>query len=628
VLHGNDHVISGLKLPGKLPTGTVSGYEEALYFGLFGYISTAYIHDVTVRVANTYENRAAYSSATVGTINEQPSFGVLAGLSRGSRIVNVHIEADTDSAATTGLYVSGPVSAPDGKTHIGGVVGRGFDTFLIDSTSSIPVNVDGKGSEIVGGMAGGMTGEIRGAEVTGQITVVNDGGYTSIAAGICTGPSLDASQTGTTLMQDCKVKISALTLTITGTYTQGTPSATVAGIGYGSIADCTVDIYEIKIASNSSGTRNFYAGGILAGTSNNNSLYSVERSRVRFDKLEVTAGEGLPYSSVYVGGIAAQMANSSTAKVSDCVVEGDGEISVNLPYTGSGSNGTGTGILNVGGLVGSGNVSHSSIPGAFKINITTGTYQGIYAGGLTGNGAAEYSFIGTAAKPAELKVTKTNTALVTYNIASIGGISGQASPAAQAGGTPPIPFQYNYAFCDVSLITTGATTTKFAAQSVGGLAGFIQSYNGLFTESFAAGSVTLTNNYAGIETTPVVRVGGIAGSANPAATREITKCAALNSSVVLNGSNTATLDIKTWRRISQPADYEENYMNTVFTNNIAMIGGTPPSGYTPTDDADGWDGLAVTEITADIFFGTEDGQLGWNRDVWNWDAASGYPVLK
>ena len=101
----------------------------------------------------------------------------------------------------------------------------------------------------------------------------------------------------------------------------------------------------------------------------------------------------------------------------------------------------------------------------------------------------------------------------------------------------------------------------------------------------------------------------------------ITKCAALGA-LVINGSNTAAG--KTWRRI---AYLVSTGTNTQFVNNITN---TPlPGGYSAgLDAADKQDGLTVAEITEDTFFGTGEVQLGWNRAVWDWNAASGWPVLK
>ena len=137
-------------------------------------------------------------------------------------------------------------------------------------------------------------------------------------AGICTG---------TATMRGCEVTMPALTVTATALLANTGIYTIVSGIGYGQIKDCVVDIAHIKVATSSVTGRSFYVGGILANTSNV-ADYSVERSRVRFDKLEVTAIDNAP------------VANASY----------------------------------VGGLAGQGNVSHSSIQGELTITVTVAGY--------------------------------------------------------------------------------------------------------------------------------------------------------------------------------------------------------------------------------------------------------------
>ena len=599
VLHGNGYTIKGLKLPAESAGGGAStGYEEALYFGLFGYINTAYIHDLTVEVANTEDERAAYSGTDVSTVNMKPSFGALAGVARGSRIENVHIEA---AAADAGLYVSGPVSTSISGTYIGGVVGQGYDSSLANVSSETMVDVDGKGNEYIGGIAGALTGTISGAKVTAKnITAVTTGETTNVA-GICTG---------TATMRNCTVTMDKLSFKSNAT-ASAAKTISLSGIGSGAIADCVVEIDIIKAESAATVSHGFQVGGISSGGG-----YNIERSRIHFGKIEVTAGYDTPYVSSNIGGIVSNIAN--TYKVSRCVVEGDGQIVVNLPKKGNGTSNSGTGNVYVGGLAGSGNVSHSSIQGALNISVTTGMSVTIYAGGLTGNGVAEYGSIGTADNHAVLSVVKTTTEnddfySYFYNYIFIGGVSGYAAPS------PTLPFQYNVSFCDVTL-----QTSLMASQAlpVGGVAGSISTGADSVTECLAAGSVTLTNNYSGNETDEVIYAGGIAAMTSNAATLIISKCAALNGTLVIDGSNTAAG--KTWRRIAYPSS---NVASTKFVNNITNI--PLPDGYSANlDAADKQDGLTVTEINEDTFFGTGEGQLGWNRAVWDWDAASGFPVLK
>jgi hypothetical protein len=588
ILHGEGKTIAGLKLPGETNTGD---YKEAAYLGLFGYTNSAYIHDLTLKIANTAEERAAYNGTAA--LDASSAIGGVAAFTQGTRIEYITIEADGENA---GFYATAALPSDSNTTYIGGAVGRGENTSLKNITSSVLMNIDGPGSLTAGGIAG-TASEISNAAVTGNITVAGSGLAIMVAGIGSAGP-----------IKDCTVTLDELTLTTSGTG----GNAALAGIGNGTITDCAVDIGLIKIAVGDTAGRGFNVGGIAAASGSGASLSaSIERCNVRFDRLEVTADEDTPLANLWVGGIGARV-SLSNAKVIDCSVQG-GEIAVNLPYSSTGS-------LNVGGLAGEGRLLRSGIAGPLKINITTGGTGGVSAGGLTGNGTAEYSFIGTKGEHAELTVTRTNTTLVATNTnnANVGGISGNVPL------TAVFPFQYNYAFCDVTLITTTATTNAMvtAGQGAGGLAGYVAvTGTPVFAENFAAGSVTLTNNYAGDETTPKVYAGGIAGFTANSANLTLSKNAALNSAVVINGDNSTAP--KNWRRIANPGG-----ANTKFSGNITTVIQMPPS-YTPENDAVKADGLLVTTpLTADTFLGTEENQLAWNTDVWEWDEASSYPVFK
>jgi hypothetical protein len=670
MLHGNGNTIKGLKLPAASAGGT--GYEEALYFGLFGFINTAYIHDLTVEVANNKDERAAYSSPTAATVNAKPSFGVLAGVARGSRIENVSIIP----AATTGagLYVSGPVSATTSAAYIGGVIGQGFNTLLANVSSESVLDVTGVGIEYTGGIAGSMTGTISGAKVLGNINVYKDGDKKgSNVAGICA----ETVTTPSVVIQGCKVKMESLTATSNG--------GSISGIGTGNITDCSVDIDLIKgVINYTSGA----AGGFTVGGISAKPTSDIERCDVSFATLEVsTATDKTAYgttyiggifgisgntamncvvkykggggvkiclpnatsASVYVGGIAGNI-TGSTSIISQTVIQGESLIKVatgasstiniyvgGLVGTGP-SSGTGpvvsnskvdrqtitvnhtgtTGGVYVGGLVGSGHVSNSGVTDQ-AITVTTATTGVVRAGGLTGNGTARQSFTGTNAKHATLTVTKTDaTSTSSANYAYVGGISGQTAP------TSAFQFENNYAFCDVTLVSAGIINGTSGYQAAGGLVGY---FSGNTTStfvrySFAAGRVTVTNNYS--TGGGAVYAGGIAGYKNNgtnAANIKISACAALNSAITIDGSNSSAT--KNWRRIATIGD-----KSTQLEKNIAKVGGTKPEGVTLDEGLAAKDGLAVESITEDTFFGTEDGQLGWSRDVWAWDAESKYPVLK
>jgi hypothetical protein len=588
IFHGNGKKISGLVLSG----GTEEdGYKGALYVGLFGYIQGAYIHDLTIELANTAEQRIGYTGES---ISDKPHIAVLAGFARNARIANITLQVKE----TGGLYVTA-VATTTGTTYAGGAVGSAYDTTLTGITSSIPLDINGGGEQTAGGIAAALTtGEISNAEMTGNIRVESGTGLSVGGIGGTIGGTL----------KNCTVNLEAMTIQMARTTGVG-GSVSVGGIaGSGDqIIDCTAEITTIKVDSTDTVARNIYMGGLAGSTSQ-----GIENSRARFDTLQVTAEDTTPYMSIFVGGL---VGNGS--KISRSYIEGEAAISLNLPYTGTYS-------IQVGGLAGMGDVSRSYIQVPVTITITTGVTGPIYAGGLTGNGVAEYSYIGTSSKHAKLHITKTNTALLTgytSNLVSAGGVSGQASI------TTDKPYQYNYSFCDIMLKTSGGGTTQ-PGQAAGGLVGYLPYPNGKVTECFAAGTVTITNNYAGGETTAIINAGGIAGLVpnGPYFPLNIEKCAALNGTVLINGSNTGST-VK-WGRISPLDIIEDAQQITSYTNNITTISGTPPSGYTPVNAQESTDGLYKSGISSTDFLGTETDQLGWNSDVWKWDEVNGYPVLK
>jgi hypothetical protein len=593
--HGNGKTVSGLKLSGGTET---DGYNGAMFIGLFGYINGAYIHGLTLEVANTAEDpRIAYN----GDTSSAPSIAAVAAVARSSRINNITLRP----GANAGLYVTAALVSSNTTTYTGGIAGRAYDTSLTNISSSLPVNIDGNGTQVVGGIAGETGGMISGAEMTGRITAVS-AGINSNVAGICVGNPGNVPGGSTLAIRDCTVTMDEFTLEVAAS---GYPSlgASISGIGNAvTVADCSVDIGLIKLASNdtSSNGHPLSAGGISAQFT----AGTIERCSARFDTLEVTAAENVKYGNVYVGGLAGNLGSGTTiGKVIDSYIETDGEISVYLPSAEGG-------YPYIGGLVGQGDVFRSNIAGGVNIDVTTGTIGIVYTGGLTGNGLAEYSFIGTLARHATLNVTKTNTTSTNTNRACIGGISGQAALTATQ------LFQYNYTFCDVTLITLSGSTAA-RGQSVGGLVGSVTgTVTGIvFAECYAVGNVTITNNSSGESTTKIF-AGGIAAFGNNDEDLTISKCAALGT-IKIDGSNSASAKI--WRRIMYPTT---DPANTKFENNITGIdtiqSGSPEGGLNTAN------GLYVANVTEDTFFGTGVGQLGWDREVWKWDEAAGYPVLK
>jgi hypothetical protein len=455
------------------------------------------------------------------------------------------------------------------------------------------MDVDGDGTSLyVGGIAGNMgtAGTVDAAHVTGNINVVGKNKYPYVAGITPTAKTITNST----------VKIDTLSLNINDTGVGSTN--TLSGIGAALVTDCSAAIAHIKaVSAHTTGAHSFYVGGIAATSG---SSASIERCHVYFEDMIVEAVNGRVGGS-NIGGIASSL--SSSAKVSDCTVEG-GTITVNFPGISN------AGQLQVGGLAGQGNIENSSVS-ALEIDITDGGTGQINAGGLTGHGAAQYSFIGMATEQVKVKVRKTDTTLKDTNIVHLGGISGYADALSAS-----LPFQYNYAFCDVTLITAGATTSVLG-QRVGGLVGTVMySGAGLFTQNYAVGTVTFTNNYTtGNENTPVIYASGIAGFYDYTNTGfTVSKCAALGS-VVIDGDNTAAT--KNWRRIVNTQN------NTTLANNITTIADDAgPQGHSLDSGSDKEDGFYVASVTEDTFFGKEENQLGWDTDVWKWE--NGYPVFK
>jgi hypothetical protein len=609
-LHGNGKTISGLKLSGGTKNenakdgGATEGYAGAYYIGLFGYLNNAYIHDLTLEVANTAEDlRVAYNGEYEAN-GSNPCIAALAALSRSSRIKDINLTA----AESAGLYATALLSGSAAHTYVGGALGNGFSTDLTNIISSLPLDVDGDGSQTVGGIAGSAGGVIKNARMTGAITVNSTAtsAVASFVAGICRSA---------TAIRNCTVTMDALILNAATTTGSVNTNITVqlSGIGGGLITDCFVDIRLIRLCLDdtmSTSPRPVIVGGI-------NISGNTERCRARFDTLEVIGGENALHGASYIGGLTAT--TGTAGKVIDSSVEGEGQITIDFSTASDTA-------LYVGGLVGQGSVSRSNIAGGITIDVTTRTTGIVYAGGLTGNGVAEYSSIGSPENRATLNVTKNtaSTSAVSAAQAYIGGISGQAPLSTT------LPFRYNYAFCDVTLTThagssapTSSSAITSAGVTVGGLAGTISaaaSVKGSFTENYAAGSVILKNEFKGTETTAKVYAGGIAaysyiGNASSSQIF-ISKCAALNS-VTINGSNiTAT---KTWRHIAYPAADTDGI---VFSNNITNVADTQEG--SPDPGPNTADGLLVDAVTEDTFFET----LGWSRDVWEWDAVSGYPILR
>jgi hypothetical protein len=597
ILHGNNKTITGLKL---------TGGDEALYRGLFGYLNAAYIHDLTIKIANTEKDkRITYPKENEkgeeiagADLAVEPCIGTVAGLARSARIENVHVEADVLAtgipAGTPGLYVAAPATSSN-PSYIGGVIGQGFATALNVVSFSVPLDVTGLSQEYVGGIAGFSTGGIENATVTGPgITVTNTGGPVSYLSGIA--PSA-------LFLRNCTVNITNLKLDVGTNSSDGAMTASLSGIGYPTAANemptgCNVDIGTIHLfstdGSSTNGVRTYTVGGITAAAYGTAAISkSVEGNHVRFGKIEVKNPNG-KYEASYIGGIVGWM--DAAYEVRDCDVKA-GEMDVQFLSTASNP------AIYVGGIAGQGKIVNSHIEkdlirGPLNMHVQAVTTGAVNVGGLTGSGLSQYSFIGTpdeTPKP-KVKVTKTNTGA---GVVNAGGISGTATPVNTTG-----MFRYNYAFCNVE-ISIGSST---GVPSAGGLVGsLVNTANSAFFENFFNGSVTVTKNGTGAS-----NAGGIASRAS---TATIAKCAVFGGPVEIQGTTTGTKSVGRIVGGSSVASLSNNIFLSLTSE------GEPDTG-----SLTGKDGLYVAEVTQDTFFGKEPNQLEWNIDVWEW--GNGYPRLK
>ncbi|MHB9293191.1 hypothetical protein Holit_02312 [Hollandina sp. SP2] len=588
IFHGNGKKISGLVLSG----GTKQdGYQGALYAGLFGYIQGAYIHSLTIELANTEENPVVYTGN--GTQSDIPIIAALAGFASSSKIEDITLEAK----AGAGLYVI----PSQNTTYIGGAVGHGQGTTLTKISSAIPLNstaTETASEQYMGGIAGSInSGNIENAKMTGTITIGSEGS-TVIAGGIVgSGQSVSVKKSD--------AAFEALKIHYNRTVANGN-SITAGGIaGQGvNLTGCTATFTALEIDAEGIAVGAISLGGLLGSSG------SIEAGHARFDTITVTVDRTTAHTgNVIVGGLLGWGTNQ---KITSSYLEGSGTITVTAP------NRTYNKDFYVGGLAGEGDISRSRIPEGIVIGVETGTWGTIYSGGLTGKGVAEYSFIGSRENPATVQVTRKNSdPHSNFDQAFVGGISGYALLGAYSGTKS---FQYNYAFCTVSLETQGASTIS-QGQSVGGLAGYVEGSthynNGSFTESYAAGAVTLTNNYEGAEEGVSFNAGGIAGYTFLI---PISRCAALNGAVTIDGINTAAA--KNWRRIAYPKEQAE-----LFSHNITTVTQTIPSGYTLQNGPDTGDGELKTSSLGQTDFGIAG--LNWDfENTWEWDSAAGLPVLQ
>jgi hypothetical protein len=571
-LHGNGKKISGLVL-----SGGTDEYQWPVYIGLFGYVQGAYIHDLAVELANTAEEPVV-STGDADDPATAMYVGALAGYAKNSRIEGISVSGNPGLSVTLSRA----------NNYVGGAVAYATITTLSRINAAISMSTRETGDVVsqlhsVGGIVGNLhtTGEVSESTMQGDLAAEFIHGGAKSVGGI---GNLEVS--GTTFKKN-KAVLGAVTIhskreTGIGTIIR---AGGIAGFAT-AIQDCAAEFTTLDLDVEDPTITTLYAGG-LAG-----SATTITNSRARFDKITVKDKSSSATGIISVGGLAGN-ANTSSS-ITRSYLEG-GTIEV----AGEGANEP---SFYVGGLTGQGTVSRSRIGYGIAISLETKSHGVSSIGGLTGNGGASYSFIGAKDSPAKVTVT-TDSSSASTRAMYVGGISGQAAPSIA------LPFQYNYAFCDVSLEIGGSAATTSAA---GGLAGYL-SGNGPVTQNYAAGTVRLVNNSTAAAGTDYA--GGIAGYIAVATT--ISSCAALNGEVRIEGDNTDAT--KNRRRIAARAD--GNGVGT-FTNNITTVAATED--YTPENGANTGDGLFKESPLGPADFGS--GGLQWVFDVWEWD--NGYPVLK
>jgi hypothetical protein len=500
--------------------------------------------------------------------------GALAGYAKASWIDNIRVSGNPALSVTLSRT----------NNSVGGVVGSAESTTLSGINAAVSLNTqetESEGASInhsVGGIVGSLqNGEVSESTMNGDLMVqfVNIG--TKNVGGIGNG--------GTFTKNEAVLGTLSIHSQIEGSVTSYIGVGGIASSG-SQILDCVAQFGVLEIDSNGP-TSGLYVGGL----NGNGTL--IENSHARFEKILVSTDISTGNApNVYVGGL---LGNGTTIRRS--YLEGTGSIEVT-------HKGSVQPTFRVGGLAGNCAVSRSRIGYGIAISLETESGGTASVGGLTGSGAAEYSFIGTKENHAAVRVKRTNAAATRVSSTYVGGISGQAALNANTS------FQYNYAFCDVSLENAGNIGTQIF--TAGGLAGYL-SGAGSGTQNYAAGTVHLTNNSTVAAGT--YYAGGIAGYAGNTTT--ISQCAALNGQVSIDGTNTET--VKNRKRIANPTTTGRG---TTFTGNITTV--ALPNDYTPENGSDTGDGDFKDSIQ-ESDFGAEG--LNWDfQNTWKWD--NGFPILK
>jgi hypothetical protein len=235
-LDGNGKTISDLKFKDT---------NNATYTGLFGYIDSAQIKDLSIKVTNI--------NTISLTQDDDQYFGVIAGYAVGANLTKITVY----STATLTIYKN-----TTGDIYVGGVVGATNGTSIEKSTSSVTLNATNNATTPAAVNAGGIVGlnndgAIGNSYTTGNISA--NGNNPTYAGGIAgrnygSGATISNSYTsGAILANDSSVAYAG---GIAGVNSDGTISASVV-LNTRIIANAKSTHYTRRIAYGDNFQNNF-----------------------------------------------------------------------------------------------------------------------------------------------------------------------------------------------------------------------------------------------------------------------------------------------------------------------------------------------------------------------------------
>jgi hypothetical protein len=360
---GEGYTISGLKLDGS---------DERIATGLFGYITGAYVDDVTLVLANSKDDVLEFGLPEAYPIAAamKQNVGVFAGQVDSSSLTNIRLKAAESSGLSAYFGEYGY------SFFVGALAGEFNRSEAINIESDIPISMSmyAKNTGIkpyTGGIVGAvMDSTLKSISAAGNITVVASGLTTPTTGGIV-GGTLGGD---TSLFEDLLGKFDSITAKIT--------TATVSIRLGGLIGDFSGSLKRASFAK---------AVQIIADA-------SVESSAT---------------VAVYVGGVSGY----GTGTIEDCSI--DVPLDITVTYGGQGA-------LLVGGFSGLGQIFRSSItgtPAKITVNRTTaalGAPHYTRIGGLTASGNVSDSF-----SFCDITVNaKTSSGYANTDHTAVGGLAG------------------------------------------------------------------------------------------------------------------------------------------------------------------------------------------------------------